>query len=179
MEFDQAIDAITGTLKEQGFGIITDINMPEMDGIEVLKALKQRNTKVKTIILSSLSDPKLVEEMIKLGANGFIDKTFANTQLISAVKVVFNGIQYISENITNKLVERYTSEVEVEEVPQFLHGDLTSRELTVLKLIAKEKSSIEIGDALNVSVKTVETHRSSLYKKLPCQTFPFNKAIYS
>ncbi|MGG6231704.1 response regulator [Tenacibaculum sp. SDUM215027] len=146
--------------------LVLDINMPEMDGIEVLKTFKKRNTNIKTIILSSLSDPKLVQEMIALGANGFVDKSRANEQIIDAIKVVHNGIQYISEDIKVKLLDLYASDTKDEHEPEFLHGDLTEREIAVLKLIAKEKSSSEIADKLNVSIKTVETYRSNLYKKL-------------
>lgn len=146
--------------------LVLDINMPEMDGIEVLKTFRKRNTQIKTIILSSLSDPKLVQEMIALGANGFVDKSSANEQIIDAIKVVHNGIQYISEDIKEKLLDLYTSDLKETIEPQFLHGDLTEREIAVLKLIAEEKSSYEIADKLNVSLKTVETYRSNLYKKL-------------
>ncbi|CAM1366507.1 Two component transcriptional regulator, LuxR family [Tenacibaculum sediminilitoris] len=146
--------------------LVLDINMPEMDGIEVLKAFKKRNTNIKTIILSSLSDPKLVQEMIALGANGFVDKSRANEQIIDAIKVVHNGIQYISEDIKVKLLNLYASDAKEKEQAEFLHGDLTEREIAVLKLIAKEKSSNEIAEKLNVSIKTVETYRSNLYKKL-------------
>ncbi|MDE0536015.1 response regulator [Tenacibaculum sp. L6] len=146
--------------------LVLDINMPEMDGIEVLKTFRKRNTQIKTIILSSLSDPKLVQEMIALGANGFVDKSSANEQIIDAIKVVHNGIQYISEDIKEKLLDLYTSDLKETIEPQFLHGDLTEREIAVLKLIAEGKSSYEIADKLNVSLKTVETYRSNLYKKL-------------
>ncbi|CAM1339494.1 response regulator [Tenacibaculum aestuarii] len=146
--------------------LVLDINMPEMDGIEVLKTFKKRNTQIKTIILSSLSDPKLVQEMIALGANGFVDKSRANEQIIDAIKVVHNGIQYISEDIKVKLLDLYTSDAKEIEEPKFIQEDLTEREIAVLKLIAKEKSSYEIAEKLNVSLKTVETYRSNLYKKL-------------
>ena len=146
--------------------LVLDINMPEMDGIEVLKTFKKRNTKIKTIILSGLSDPKLVQEMIALGANGFVDKSRANEQIIDAIKVVHNGIQYISEDIKVKLLDLYASDEKDEDEPEFLHGDLTEREVAVLRLIAKEKSSSEIAKKLNISIKTVETYRSNLYKKL-------------
>ena len=146
--------------------LVLDINMPEMDGIEVLKTFKQRNTKIKTIILSSLSDPKLVQEMIALGANGFVDKSRANEQIIDAIKVVHNGIQYISEDIKVKLLELYASDSREPIEPELIHEDLTEREIAVLKLIAEEKSSNEIAEKLNISLKTVETYRSNLYKKL-------------
>ena len=145
--------------------LILDINMPEMDGIEVLKTFKQRKTKIKTIILSSLSDPKLVQEMIRLGANGFIDKTCASDHIINAVRNVYNGVQYFSDDVKSSLLELYVTEAKIEETG-LKHGNLTEREVEVLKLIALEKNSAEIAEHLLVSIKTVETYRRSLYKKL-------------
>ncbi|WP_299124671.1 response regulator transcription factor [uncultured Tenacibaculum sp.] len=145
--------------------LVLDINMPEMDGIEVLKTFKQRNTKIKTIILSSLSDPKLVQEMVLLGANGFVDKSCASDHIIDAIKTVYNGVQYFSDDVKSKLLELYMSESKAEE-QEAPHNDLTERELEVLKQIALEKSSSEIAEHLKVSIKTVETYRRNLYKKL-------------
>lgn len=145
--------------------LILDINMPEMDGIEVLKTFKQRKTKIKTIILSSLSDPKLVQEMIRLGANGFIDKTCASDHIINAVRNVYNGVQYFSDDVKSSLLELYVTDAKIEETG-LKHGNLTEREVEVLKLIALEKNSAEIAEHLLVSIKTVETYRRSLYKKL-------------
>ncbi|WP_428742024.1 response regulator [Tenacibaculum sp.] len=159
-------EVINWSSKNTADVLVLDINMPEMDGIEVLKTFKQRNTKIKTIILSSLSDPKLVQEMIALGANGFVDKSRANEQIIDAIKVVHNGIQYISEDIKVKLLELYASDSKETIEAELVHEDLTEREIAVLKLIAEEKSSNEIAEKLNISLKTVETYRSNLYKKL-------------
>lgn len=145
--------------------LVLDINMPEMDGIEVLKTFKKRNINIKTIILSSLSDPKLVQEIVHLGANGFIDKSCASDHIIDAVRNVHKGKQYFSDDIKTSLLELYVTEATVEE-PDLSDSDLNEREIEVLKLIASEKSSTEIAEILLVSIKTVETYRKSLYKKL-------------
>ncbi|CAM1368757.1 DNA-binding response regulator [Tenacibaculum soleae] len=145
--------------------LVLDINMPEMDGIEVLKTFKKRNINIKTIILSSLSDPKLVQEIVHLGANGFIDKSCASDHIIDAVRNVHKGKQYFSDDIKTSLLELYVTEATVEE-PVLSDSDLNEREIEVLKLIASEKSSTEIAEILLVSIKTVETYRKSLYKKL-------------
>ncbi|QXP74499.1 response regulator transcription factor [Tenacibaculum sp. AHE15PA] len=145
--------------------LVLDINMPEMDGIEVLKAFKQRRKKIKTVILSSLSDPKLVQEIIRLGANGFIDKTCASDHIINAVRSVYNGEQYFSDDVKSSLLELYVTEAKIKE-EGLRYGNLTEREVEVLKLIAEEKNSTEIAEHLLVSIKTVETYRRSLYKKL-------------
>lgn len=145
--------------------LILDINMPEMDGIEVLKAFKKRNIEIKTIILSGLSDAKLVQQMVLLGANGFIDKSCASEHIIDAIKNVHNGAQYFSDTIKTNLLELYVSEAKIEE-NRLNKEELTEREIEVLKQIALEKNSTEIAVHLSVSVKSIETYRKSLYRKL-------------
>ncbi|MCG8896917.1 response regulator transcription factor [Tenacibaculum finnmarkense] len=145
--------------------LILDINMPEMDGIEVLKAFKKRNIEIKTIILSGLSDAKLVQQMVLLGANGVIDKSCASEHIIDAIKNVHNGAQYFSDTIKTNLLELYVSEAKIEE-NRLNKEELTEREIEVLKQIALEKNSTEIAVHLSVSVKSIETYRKSLYRKL-------------
>ncbi|CAM1373248.1 DNA-binding response regulator [Tenacibaculum litopenaei] len=146
--------------------LVLDINMPEMDGIDVLKVFKQRDVQIKTIILSSLSDPKLVQEMIALGANGFLEKSCASEHIVEAIRAVHKGLQYFNEDIKSKLFNLYVASTKNENNKEESHKDLTEREIEVLKLIAQEKSSSEIADMLRISVKTVESYRRNLYKKL-------------
>ncbi|CAL2087971.1 response regulator transcription factor [Tenacibaculum sp. 190524A02b] len=146
--------------------LILDINMPDMDGIEVLKAFHQREIEMKTIILSSLSDPKIVSEMIALGANGFLEKSCAYDHIVDAIRAVNNGLQYFNEDIKSKLFNLYVTGSKNEIKREQSHKDLTEREIEVLRLIAQEKSSSEIAQNLRISIKTVETYRRSLYKKL-------------
>lgn len=150
------------TNKNEADVLVLDINMPEMDGIEVLRAFNQRGLDVKTIILSGLSDPKLVQEMITMGANAYIEKTSASEHIINAVRAVHRGTQYFSDEIKTSLFNLYIAESQ----NQFLDEELSDREIEVLIHIAKEKSSVEISKILNVSLKTVETHRRNLYRKL-------------
>ncbi|CAM1373967.1 response regulator [Tenacibaculum xiamenense] len=146
--------------------LVLDINMPEMDGIDVLKVFKQRDVRIKTIILSSLSDPKLVQEMIALGANGFLEKSCASEYIVDAIRAVNKGLQYFNEDIKSKLFNLYVASSKKDNDKEESHKDLTEREIEVLKLIAQEKSSSEIADTLSISVKTVESYRRNLYKKL-------------
>ncbi|WP_422089377.1 response regulator transcription factor [Tenacibaculum ovolyticum] len=103
--------------------------------------------------------------MILLGANGFVDKACASDHIIDAIKHVHVGTQYFSDDIKSKLLELYVTDAKTED-SELTHGDLTEREVEVLKQIALEKSSSEIAKYLLVSIKTVETYRKSLYKKL-------------
>ena len=147
--------------------LILDINMPHYDGIEVLKFFKLKKINLKVIILSSYDDVKLVEEMLSLGASGFLSKDSAGEHIINAIKAVHEGEQYFSDAIKNNLLKLYTGQkVKAGERPEStIAHSLTDREVEVLKLIAQEYSSPEIADLLNISQSTVDTYRKSLLKK--------------
>ena len=147
--------------------LILDINMPHYDGIEVLKFFKLKKINLKVIILSSYDDVKLVEEMLSLGASGFLSKYSAGEHIINAIKAVHEGEQYFSDTIKNNLLKLYTGQkVKAGERPEStIAHSLTEREVEVLKLIAQEYNSPEIADLLNISQSTVDTYRKSLLKK--------------
>lgn len=147
--------------------LVLDINMPELDGIGVLKTFQKRNFEQKTVILSSLSDPKLVQEMIALGATGFIEKSSASEHIIQAIKAVNNKELYYSDDIKNSLFELYVNNSQVEEtIKSTVDEPLSDKEIKILKLITQELSSTEIAEKMDLAKKTVEFHRRNLYKKL-------------
>lgn len=147
--------------------LILDINMPEYDGISVLKTLKEENIKIRTIILSSYDDTNFVQGVLELGASGFINKGSAGEHILKAIKSVHGGKKYFSDEIRDNLLKVFVGEdVEEGEKPDSAIAlSLTEREIEVLKLIVKEHSTAEIADIINVSVNTVETYRKSLLKK--------------
>ena len=147
--------------------LILDINMPEYDGIEVLKYFKQKKISQRVIILSSYDDVKLVQEVINLGANGFLSKDSAGLHIIEAINAVHKGDQYFSDAIKNNLIKLYTGKnVKSGKRPEStILNSLTPREIEVLKLITDEYSSPEIADKLHISQSTVDTYRKSLLKK--------------
>lgn len=147
--------------------LILDINMPELDGIGVLKVFKKRKAKHKTIILSGLSDPKLVQEMIALGASGFIEKATASEHIVSAIRTVNAGNPYYSDEIKKSLFDLYVNNTKSEEaIKSTSEEPLSDREIEILRLIIEEYSTSEISEKIDLSIKTVEFHRRNLYKKI-------------
>ncbi len=144
--------------------LILDINMPDIDGIAVIKEFNKRDFKPKIIILSSYDEMKLIKEVVKIGAKGFLAKNCTGDQIIEAIKTVCAGNHYFSESIQRKITMSF-SESEVNE-NKSLPKPLTDREQEVLVLIAKEYNTREISESLFISVNTVETHRKNLMKKL-------------
>jgi len=147
--------------------IVLDINMPELDGIEVLKIFQNRNIEQKVIVLSGMSEPKLVQEVIALGANGFVEKSSASEHIVEAIQRVHEGETYYSDEIKERLFQLYLNEKKTNQtIRNAVDEPLTEREIEVLKLITKEFSSSQIAKKLGITPKTVENHRRSLYKKI-------------
>jgi DNA-binding NarL/FixJ family response regulator len=148
--------------------LVLDINMPELDGIEVLKRFHKKKQHQKIIMLSSYDDAKLVKELTTYGADGFISKASAGEHILKAIRAVHNGESYFSDDVREGLFNLFTGqEVLKGKRPGEKSDDsLTDRELEVLKLVAKEFSTPEIAEQLLLSKNTVETYRKSLLKKL-------------
>lgn len=149
--------------------LVLDINMPELDGIEVLKRFNKKANHQKIIMLSSYDDVKLVQELTTYGADGFISKTSAGEHIIKAIKSVQNGVPYFSDDIKEGLFNLAIGQnVAGGTRPETasVNSSLTDREIEVLKLVASEYSTQEIADQLLLSINTVETYRKNLLKKL-------------
>jgi len=148
--------------------LILDINMPELDGIEVLKKLKNNKNKPEIIVLSSYDDIKLVKEVLQMGAKGFVPKKSAGEHIVNAVYKVAEGNQYFTDDVKEKMMQTLLNGQVKNEGSQdgVLISSLTKREVQVLKLVAQQYSTREIAEELHISESTVETHRKNLMKKV-------------
>jgi len=148
--------------------LILDINMPELDGIGVLKALKKAKKRPEIIVLSSYDDIKLVKEVLQMGAKGFVPKKSAGEHIVNAVYKVANGNQYFTDDVKEKMMQTLLNGQPKNEGSQdgVLISSLTKREIEVLKLVAQQYSTREIAEELIISESTVETHRKNLMKKV-------------
>ena len=148
--------------------LVLDINMPELDGIQVLKSLKGAKNRPEIIVLSSYDDVKLVKEVLQMGAKGFVPKKSAGEHIVNAVYKVAEGNQYFTDDIKEKMMQTLLNGQVKNEGSQdgVLISSLTKREVQVLKLVAQQYSTKEIGDELHISESTVETHRKNLMKKV-------------
>ena len=156
---DNAIEAKTDIL-------VMDINMPEKDGLQVLKELSKSKMLFKVIILSSYDDLKLVREVIKLGAKGYLTKQCVAESIVEALHEVQNGEEYFCRTMREKIFESFSQEDENNDIEIIPTASLTERELVIIKLIALEYSGKKISEKLFISTNTVETHRKNLLKKL-------------
>ncbi len=144
--------------------VILDIAMPELNGIEATRQLTLKNPKVKVLALSMHSDRRFVAQMFRSGASGYLLKDCAFEELVTAIRAVVTGQTYLSPGITNMIVRDYVRRLSSDDSSK--SDLLTSRECEVLQLLAEGNSTKEIASQLNVSVKTVETHRLQIMGKL-------------
>jgi len=148
--------------------IIMDVAMPDMNGIETTRALLAENLASRIIGLSMHSDHHFVTEMLKAGASGYILKQSAFEELVSAIAAVMAGKTFLSSSIVDVVVQNYVHQLSESDSPAY--SQLTNRERQVLQLLAEGRSTKDIAYALNLSVKTVETHRSKIMNKLGIQS---------
>jgi DNA-binding NarL/FixJ family response regulator len=144
--------------------VIMDIGMPEMNGIDATTKITTEYKNVKVIALSMHSDRRFVMQMLKAGAAGYLLKDSAFEELVSAIHAVIAKQHYLSQKITDVVVQEYLQNLPRNESTVF--NVLTAREREVLQLIAEGKSTKQIASVLNVSVKTIETHRQQIMEKL-------------
>ena len=145
--------------------ILLDINMPEMDGVEVLRILAKSHAQIRLCIISTHDDARLVREIWKLGAQGYILKSSSSDEeLIRAIKIIHEGGTYYSKEINEKL--RKLSNGPGNSPESVLPISITKREIEILKLVAMEYTSKEIAKELFISTNTVETHKKNLFRKL-------------
>lgn len=150
--------------------LILDINMPVIGGIEVLKKLKKMKDTPKVIVLSSYDDVRFVQEIVTMGASGFLSKNSAGEHIITAIRTVNEGKQYLTEDLEKELFNlMFGKQVKIGERPDTENeatNSLSDREIDILRLIVQEHNSSEIADILNLSVHTIDSYRKSLLKKI-------------
>lgn len=148
--------------------IIMDIHMKGMTGIEATRWVKERNNKVKVILLSMEVKKELVSAGIQSGIDGYLPKDVEKSTLIEAIRAVSKGEKYFNEAITNLVFEDfYNREVSARQTKHHLQlTDLSKREMEVLQLVASGKSDKEVAEELFISTKTVNTHKMHILDKL-------------
>jgi two-component system response regulator NreC len=151
--------------------IVLDITMPNLNGIEAARQINVKQIGVSTIILSMHADESFVLRALKAGARGYLLKESAEADLINAVRVVSEGKSFFSPTVSRTLVEDYVRQMQDRDIEDS-YDLLTIRERELLQLIAEGKSNKDIASLLNLSLYTVETHRSNILGKLNLHSVP-------
>ena len=153
-------EALRSVEKTQPDVAIVDISMPILNGVDVARELKKCSPKTKVILLTQHDEDQYVTEALRASVKGYVLKSQAANDLVHAIQEVCRGSVYLSPNISRAVVDAYLSKT-------YDSGDpLTGRERQVLQLVGEGKSTKEVAVHLGISVKTAESHRARLMKKL-------------
>jgi DNA-binding NarL/FixJ family response regulator len=146
--------------------VVMDIAMPLLNGLEATRQILQTTPSTKVLILSAHSDDAYVEQVMALGASGYLIKQTAAHVLPDAIRAVHKGKTFFSPSISKRRNDHDKKAHARGDLPGKKAAGLSSREMEVLQLVAEGKANKETAEELHISVKTVEKHRQSLMEKL-------------
>ncbi|MCP4899924.1 MAG: response regulator transcription factor [bacterium] len=151
--------------------IVMDIAMPELNGIEATRMLREANVPVKILILSMHSQTEYIFRALQAGADGYLVKHSVSREVADAIRAVSRGGRYLSPGISDKVIDDYVRR-RAQPAEEDLLLRLSTREREVLQLIVEGRSTLEIADIVALSPKTVETYRSRMMRKLEIGSLP-------
>ncbi|MET0776599.1 MAG: response regulator transcription factor [Pseudomonas mandelii] len=146
--------------------VLLDISMKQTGGLEALQRLKQVRPQSKVLILSMHTDPALIMQALESGAHGYLLKDTTATELEHALDALRNNERYLSPAIAHTVINQALIRNQKHQPEPADSHNLTARQLEILRLIVRGKSTREIANGLGLSIKTVETHRSQIMKRL-------------
>lgn len=142
---------------------LIDIGMPVMDGIETSKNLLQKNPNARIIILTTHNDKEIITEMLHIGVAGYVVKNCTKQELLTAIDKVKKGRSFFSDEVHEALRDKYIQRSEHDHFQKEII--ITQREKEIVRLLAKEYTNEKIAEELNISYRTVETHRKNVMQK--------------
>jgi len=160
-EAEDGVDAVEAAIKHKPDVAVLDVSMPRMTGIQATHEIKQHLPDTAVVLLSMHDDQRYFYDALKAGAAGYVLKRSADTQLVEAIHAAIRGEPFISPVAEEELLRNW-----LEAEGETGSAELTPRELEVVKLIAEAHTNKQIAQILNVSEKTVESHRGNVLAKL-------------
>ena len=157
-------EAVTLVRNQEVDLAVLDVAMPRMTGLQAAREISRRHNPPRILMLSMYDNEQYFFESLKVGASGYVLKSVADQDLVQACRAAMRGESFLYPGVTSTLVRNYLDRVRRGERVQA--GGLTPREHEVIKLIAEGHQSSEIAEALAISLKTVERHRSNILAKL-------------
>ena len=143
--------------------VLLDVNMPVINGLESLKKLKESDPKIKVIMLTIERFDSTIRKAIDIGADGYVLKDSAGTEIVEAIRTVYEGEKYIDKSLVTMLFDQMTMKDHQE---SSLLDELSRREVEVLREIARGRGNREIGENLFISEKTVKNYATGIFRKL-------------
>lgn len=162
-EAGDGIEAIRKVAELKPDVVLMDFAMPNLNGLEATRQIKRKNSSAKILILTMYETGQHIEEILRAGASGYILKKAPTQELVSAIKAVFEGEAFLCPSVARAVLDTYLQSGTKKEKDD---RRLTDRELDLIGLIAEGRTNKEIADLLGISVRTVQTHRLNLMRKL-------------
>ena len=147
--------------------VVADISMPHLNGIEAVRQIRKKNPQIRVVILTMHQDVQYAARAFEAGASGFVLKVSAPSELITAIGEVLKGKTYVTPIIAGELIQSYR---EGNEYPEVVFSRLSARHREILQLVAEGHSAKEIGKILNISARTVESHKYQIMEILNVKT---------
>jgi len=145
---------------------ILDISMPDRNGVEAARRIRKASPNTEVLVLSMHYSDQLIREIVEAGVRGYIVKSDSDRDLTIAVEALSKHKPFFTPHATEVILSKFNSGGSVTEIPESVRDRLTSREREVVQLLAEGKSSKEVASSLCISVKTAETHRANIMRKL-------------
>lgn len=140
--------------------LVTDLSMPEMSGMDIIRKIRRSSPSTKILVVSSISNEYSVKKCFLLGANGYLPKSMKKTDLAAALEKIQDGKYYLAAEVHQYLIQGVLKNEDLKNLI------LTNREMEIIQLICDEFSSKEIAERLGISEFTVSNHRKSILQKL-------------
>jgi DNA-binding NarL/FixJ family response regulator len=149
---------------------VLDIGMPSLNGLEAARQMLKNDARAKILILTMHESDPLIREVLDVGARGYVLKTDASRDLVTAVNAVRSNKTFFTAKVAQMVLEGYLDKKPRKDSVGTSNGRLTPRQREIVQLLAEGKSSKEVAVALGLSVKTAETHRANIMRRLDCHS---------
>jgi DNA-binding NarL/FixJ family response regulator len=159
-------EAVTLAEQHKPDVVVMDISMPDLNGLEAARKIRKHLPKTEVVILSLHYSDQLVREIVDAGARAYIMKSDADRDLLIAIEALANHRSFFTSRAAEMLIDGFCRQSSITEPRVLMRNRLTSREREIVQLLAEGRSSKEVAVTLGISVKTAETHRANIMRKL-------------
>lgn len=165
-------DAVEKASKLKPDAVVIDIAMPSLNGLEAVRQIVKAVPNTKVLVLTMYDSDPLIQQVLQAGARGYLLKSDAGRDLVSAIEALRRNKTFFTPKVSQMVLEGYLDKNPKEKEPEAEAESLrlTSRQREIVQLLAEGKSSKEVAAVLGLSVKTAETHRANIMRKLDCHS---------
>lgn len=157
-------EAVNKTQQLKPDVVVLDISMPDLNGIEAARQIRKMSPRTEVLILSMHHSKQLIREAIDAGVRGFVGKSDSNRDLVIAVEAIAGHRPFFTPDVTEVLLNKFDRDGE--EMPVLVSESLSPRQREIVQLFSEGKTAKEVASLLNISIKTTETHRANIMRKL-------------